>query len=154
MKDHLQSALDSGVTDLILGSRLLSDEKELQEWLSCFSGRLVAGIDARDGKVAIHGWQSTTEVKAVDMAQKVDSLGFSRIIYTDISRDGTLTGPNLSQLEMVARQTSLPVIASGGVSGVKDIQAVKKLHSVGVKGVIVGKAFYEGNITLEEMSQC
>lgn len=153
-KEHLLQAVDCGVTDLVLGSRLLSDEPVLNEWLSLFPGRLAAGIDARDGMAAVHGWESNSTVEAIELANRVEDLGFSRIIYTNISRDGTLTGPDLPQLETIANITALPVIASGGVRNISDILTVKKLQSLGVSGVIVGKAFYEGNITLMEMSRC
>ncbi|MAG21335.1 MAG: 1-(5-phosphoribosyl)-5-[(5-phosphoribosylamino)methylideneamino]imidazole-4-carboxamide isomerase [Candidatus Marinimicrobia bacterium] len=151
---HLRQATESGVEYLILGSRLLSDITVLREWTEHFPHRFVAAIDARDGKLSTHGWEFTTTVDVTEVVEKVESLGFSRIIYTDIQRDGMLSGLNLLQLRSVARSTTLPVVASGGVAGVEDITSVKKLHAAGVTGVIVGKAFYEGKITLEEMSQC
>ncbi len=151
---QLQQAVDCGVTFLIVGSSLLSDQTSLREWTDEFRGKLVAGIDARNGKMAIHGWEKETLVEAVTIARQIEILGFSRIIYTDIARDGTLAGPNLKQLKEVASVTSLPITCSGGISNLKDIHKVKKLQAQGVSGVIVGKAFYEGNITLEELGRC
>lgn len=152
--DHLQQAAESGAKYLILGSCLLLDITILREWTECFPHSLVAAIDARNGKIATHGWKSTSAIDVIKIIEKVEFLGFSRIIYTDIHRDGMLSGPNLQQLEFIAGSTTLPVVASGGITSMADIDAVKKLHAAGVSGVIVGKAFYEGKITLEEMSQC
>jgi phosphoribosylformimino-5-aminoimidazole carboxamide ribotide isomerase len=152
--EDLRQVVNCGVKNLILGSNLLAEETILSDWTSRFPNMLIAGIDALDGKVAVHGWQSVTNVDAEVLVKKIESLGFSQIIYTDILRDGTLNGPNLSQLEKIVNNTTLPVIASGGVSCIQDIDSVKKLHSSGVIGVIVGKALYEGKLSLKEMSQC
>ncbi|MCH8012084.1 MAG: 1-(5-phosphoribosyl)-5-[(5-phosphoribosylamino)methylideneamino]imidazole-4-carboxamide isomerase [Candidatus Marinimicrobia bacterium] len=154
-KEHFLLAINSGVDVLILGSLLVgAGRKELKEWSADFPGVLAAGIDARNGFVSVHGWKATTNIRAVDLIKIVEKSGFNRVIYTDINRDGTLSGPNLEELKKIVEHTSLPVIASGGISGVEDIWAVKEYASHGVSGVIVGKAFYDGKITLEELSQC
>ena len=112
---------------------------------------MVAGIDARHGLMATHGWEKNTTITVEEVVKKVEALGFSRIIYTDINQDGTLAGPNLAQLKKVCETTDLPVIASGGISRVGDIQNVKKLET---SGVIIGRAFYDGKITIEDMISC
>ncbi len=151
---HLSQALDSGVHDLILGSSLLSKEAEISVWLNQYPGRFVAGIDAKDGQVAISGWEETTTIAATALAQKVTALGFSRIIYTDIAKDGMLQGSNVNQLKTIAKATTLPITASGGVGDIDHIHEVKALANRGITGIIVGKAFYEGKITLNEMAAC
>jgi len=152
--DHIQQALDSGAAHVILGSSLMSNRDDLPGWLERFPGRLVAGVDARNGKVAVHGWQETTTVPALELIARLEALGFGRVIYTDIATDGTLAGPNLDQLRAVAESTRMEVTASGGIGSVADIQAVTDLAGLGVTGVIVGKAFYDGRISLEELAAC
>lgn len=152
--EHIQQALNSGAAHVILGSSLMSNWDDLPGWLERFPGRLVAGVDARDGRVAVHGWQETTTVPALDLITRLEEIGFERVIYTDIATDGTLAGPNLAQLQAVARSTRMEVTASGGIGSVADIQAVADLAGLGVKGVIVGKAFYDGRISLKELATC
>ena len=152
--DHIQQALDSGAEHVILGSSLMSNRDDLPRWLDRFPGRLVAGVDARNGKVAVHGWQETTTVLARELIARLEKLGFRRVIYTDIATDGTLAGPNLAQLRAVARSTRMEMTASGGIGSAADIRAVAALAELGVMGVIVGKAFYDGRITLEELATC
>lgn len=152
---HFTRALDSGVEALILGSLLVNaTDAELEDWSASLPRKLIAGIDAKGGRVAIHGWNTTTVVKAVDLVKKAERHGFLRVIYTDIARDGTLAGPNWEELESVARQSALPVVASGGISGIADIRRIQEYIPYGVVGVIVGKAFYEGKITIEDLKQC
>ncbi len=151
---HIRQALDSGAQQVILGSSLLSQAGRLPHWLSTFPHRLVAGVDARHGRVAVHGWQDTTSTSAKELIACLEEIGIDRLIYTDIRADGTLQGPDIPQLKAVAQATHLAVTASGGISSVEDIRAVKALQSAGVTGVIVGKAFYDGRISLEELAAC
>lgn len=153
--EAIHQAVDSGAEEVIIGSSLLKSEEYLKELSERFPGILIAGIDARRGKVAINGWKTDTLLSATSIISKVNSLGlFSRLIYTDIARDGTLSGPNLKQLIKISKMTSLPIIASGGICSLQDIAAIKDLEDIGIKGVIVGKAFYENKITLEDMTKC
>jgi len=153
--NHIQQAIDCGVTEVILGSTLFTSEKHLKTWSEQFPGIFVAGIDARKGKVAVHGWTSNTYLSATKLVSTIENLNlFNRVIYTDITRDGTLKGPNLDQLIEISQWTSLPVIASGGIRSIQDITAIKELENIGIKGVIIGKAFYDNRITLEEMAEC
>ncbi|MCH7612426.1 MAG: 1-(5-phosphoribosyl)-5-[(5-phosphoribosylamino)methylideneamino]imidazole-4-carboxamide isomerase [Candidatus Marinimicrobia bacterium] len=153
-ESHLKQAVNAGAKDLILGTKLLDQGPVITEWTKLFPGRLVAGIDAKNGLVAVHGWGKTSSITAVELVRKIESLGFSRVIYTDIQRDGMLSGPNIEQLKSIAEITKLPVIASGGVSSFEDIENIKSLVDLGVEGVIVGKAIYEGKLTLQELIQC
>lgn len=115
-----------------------------------FGEQVILGLDAREGYVATHGWQETTSLKAAEFAQNMELLGARRIIYTDIARDGTLEGINITALEEIARAVSIPVIASGGVSTIDDIRRLKVLEPLGIEGVIIGKALYTGMINLAE----
>ena len=151
---HIRQALDSGAQQVILGSSLLSQAGQLPQWLSTYPREIVAGVDARNGRVAVHGWQDTTTTTAKELIASLEELGFDRLIYTDIQADGTLQGPHIPQLRAVAQATHLAVTAAGGIGSVADIQAVMALQSAGVTGVIVGKAFYDGRISLEELAAC
>ena len=153
-KDHLSSALNAGATDLILGTKLLGLGSEIEEWMTLFPNQLVAGIDAKDGMVAVKGWEEISTISAIELMNQIGEKGFKRVIYTDIQRDGMLRGPNLDQLKIFAKNSPIPTIASGGVSSLNDVEKIKKLIDLNVEGVIIGKAIYEGNITLKELSQC
>lgn len=147
----IRQAASAGASEFIIGSNLVDGSDVLKQSSEEFSGRMVAGIDARYGLMATHGWEKNTTITVGEVVKKVEALGFSRIIYTDINQDGTLAGPNLAQLQKVCETTDLPVIASGGISRVSDIQNVKKLET---SGVIIGRAFYDGKITIGDMISC
>ncbi len=152
--DHLTSAVIAGAQDLILGTKLLNIGPVIDEWITKFPDRLVAGIDAKNGFVAVEGWEETSSVSAVDLIKRLGKKGFIRTIYTDIQRDGMLTGPNLEQLELFAQQSPIPTIASGGVGSILDIHNIKSMFNKNVSGVILGKAIYDGKITLDELIKC
>ncbi len=152
--EDIEQAIGSGAGHVILGSSLMSNWDDLPDWLARFPGQLVAGVDARDGRVAVHGWRQTTTASALDLIARLEGLGFGRVIYTDIATDGMLAGPNLDQLRAVAESTQMEITASGGIGSAADIRAVAALAELGVTGVIVGKAFYDGRITLEELATC
>lgn len=145
--DTIEKILSFGVSRVILGTSAVKDEEMLKTALKEYKEKIAVGIDAKDGMVAIHGWEKTSDFTAIEFAQKVEDLGAKTVIYTDISRDGMLKGPNLAAMNEMARSVGIEVIASGGVSCLKDIIDLK---STGVKGVIVGKALYTGNIALSE----
>lgn len=153
-EDHLKSAINAGVQDLILGTKLLNIGPVMDEWVTKFPDRLVAGIDAKNGWVAVEGWEETSTVSAVDLIKQLGKKGFKRTIYTDIQRDGMLTGPNIDQLKTFAEHSSISTIASGGIGSIKDIHNIKSLAMNNINGVILGKAIYDGKITLKELIQC
>lgn len=142
--------LELGVQRVILGTVAVEQPDLVQSLCQEFPGQIVVGIDARKGKVATRGWLETSEVEATELAQRMEQLGVSAIIYTDIDRDGTLVGPNLTALRQLAGGLSIPVIASGGVSALRDLLSLLSLEALGVTGVIVGKALYTGAVNLEE----
>jgi phosphoribosylformimino-5-aminoimidazole carboxamide ribotide isomerase len=146
--------LDIGVHQVILGTAAVED-RPVSAATVCeeFPGKIMVGIDARNGLVATRGWIETSEVKATELAHQMSQLGAAAIIYTDIHRDGTLSGPNTDALRELARSLSIPVIASGGVSSVTDLLSLLALEPLGVNGVIVGRALYTGDVSLKEAIQ-
>ncbi len=146
----LETWLARGVQRVVLGTAAVEDPDFLQEALQRFGESVVVGIDARDGRVAASGWKRTTEVDAIALVEQVKGFGARRIIYTDISRDGMLSGPNLESVRQVVSSTKVPVIASGGVS---TIEHLKSLRELGVEGAIVGRALYTGDVNLREAIQ-
>ncbi len=142
-----------GVQRVILGTVAVEQPQTVAELCGEFPGRIVVGIDARNGRVATRGWLETSEVSATDLAEQMQQLGAAAIVYTDIQRDGTLQGPNIDALRELAAVVNLPVIASGGISSITDLLSLLALEPLGVSGVIVGRALYTGDITLREALQ-
>ncbi len=142
--------LDTGVQRAILGTVAVEQPELVTQLCSEFPQKIVVGIDARKGKVATRGWLETSEVNASELAGRMAQQGVAAIIYTDIHRDGTLSGPNMEALRELAESVTIPVIASGGVSSLIDLLSLLSLESVGVTGVIVGRAIYTGDVSLKE----
>ena len=142
--------LELGVGRVILGTVAVEQPELVANLCKEFPNQIVVGIDARNGKVATRGWLETSTVEATDLAQQMEKLGAAAIIYTDIHRDGTLVGPNLDALREIAAPLEIPVIASGGVSALRDLLSLLSLEPLGVNGVIVGKALYTGDVDLKE----
>jgi len=145
--ESIEVVLEAGVSRVILGTSAVKNPQLVREAVDRYKERIAVGIDAKDGKVAIEGWESISEFSALDFAEKMQHLGVRTIIYTDISRDGMLQGPNLDAMREMAGHLSIDVIASGGVSSLQDLLELKK---TGVSGAIVGKALYTGKVKLEE----
>jgi phosphoribosylformimino-5-aminoimidazole carboxamide ribotide isomerase len=138
--------LEKGVRRVILGTVALEQPELVKEACRAFPGRIVVGIDARDGYVAVAGWAKTSRVKALDLALKFEDSGVAAIIYTDISRDGAMMGVNLDATTDLAWALTTPVIASGGVSALSDLEEIKAVEDSGIEGVIIGRALYDGRI--------
>ena len=148
--DAIEQALATGVDRVVVGTRASESREFLREACARFAGRIVVGIDAREGRVAVKGWLEDTGLDALDLARRCEQDGAARIVYTDIGRDGTSTGVNTDQTQRVARAVEIPVIASGGVGSLDDIRRLRTLESDGVEGVIVGRALYSGAFSLPE----
>ncbi len=146
----IEAYLSLGVGRIILGTAAQRNPELVAEACRLFPGRIVVGIDAKNGMVAVQGWAEVTGIKAVELAKKFECYGVAAIIYTDISRDGMMQGPNLAATRELAESISIPVIASGGVSSLKDIEDLLAIESAGISGVITGKAIYTGAIKLAE----
>jgi phosphoribosylformimino-5-aminoimidazole carboxamide ribotide isomerase len=146
------AALEAGVERVILGTTVATGDRDaVNALLGEFGERIVVGIDARDGRVAVQGWMETTGHDAVELARDLEARGARRLIYTDITSDGTLAGPNLDGIRRMAEALTIPVIAAGGVSSADDVRHLAALEAVGLEGVIIGKALYTGAVRLEEL---
>lgn len=148
--ETIEAYLSLGLSRVIIGTAAQRNPELVREACAKFPGRIVVGIDAKNGMVAVQGWAEVTDITAVDLARKFEGFGVSAIIYTDISRDGMLQGPNLEATQALAEAISIPVIASGGVSSLADITNLMAIEASGVTGVITGKAVYTGAIKLAE----
>ncbi|WP_425058072.1 1-(5-phosphoribosyl)-5-[(5-phosphoribosylamino)methylideneamino] imidazole-4-carboxamide isomerase [Sporomusa carbonis] len=147
--DSIAQVLDSGVSRVILGSVAVRNPELVRDACRRFGDRIVVGIDARDGQAAVDGWEVAGGVGAEELARKMAAAGVARIIYTDISRDGTLQGVNVAATAALAKAAGIPVIASGGVKSLEDITALRTANKEGgIEGVIVGKAIYTGAVDL------
>lgn len=142
--------LENGVDRVIIGSIAISNPEFANEMVRKYGSQIAIGIDAKDGYVATHGWLNTSEMKAVDLGKRFAEAGAETFIFTDIATDGMLSGPNLAAVEEMALATKKEVIASGGVSQLADLTALKQYEGSGVKGAIVGKALYEGRFSVAE----
>lgn len=148
--ETIEAYLDLGINRVILGTVAKENPDLVKEACRKFPGQIVVGIDAKDGLVAVRGWADVTEKKATEMAREMEGFGVEAIIYTDISRDGMMQGPNIEATRALAEAITIPVIASGGLSTLDDIRKLLKIESSGVSGVITGKAIYSGAIDLRE----
>ncbi|PQV64407.1 1-(5-phosphoribosyl)-5-[(5-phosphoribosylamino)methylideneamino] imidazole-4-carboxamide isomerase [Abditibacterium utsteinense] len=146
--EALDALLDAGVQRGILGTQAAKDPHFAEEAFAIYADAVILGIDARDGKIAVEGWQETSNVSAVQFAKYMVEAGCMRIIFTDIARDGMLTGPNLEALREMAKAVEIPIIASGGVKSSLDVAPLREIE--GIEGLITGKAIYENRATLRE----
>ncbi|MED0901244.1 1-(5-phosphoribosyl)-5-[(5-phosphoribosylamino)methylideneamino]imidazole-4-carboxamide isomerase [Bacillus cereus] len=137
-----------GVEKVILGTAALYDKVFLEEAVRLYKEKIIVGIDAKNGFVATRGWLDMSEISYINLAKQMENVGVQTIVFTDISKDGTLAGPNFEQLELLQKSVSIRLIASGGVASIQD---VKKLNDMNIYGVIIGKALYEKTIDLEEV---
>lgn len=152
-RETIENYLAMGVAYVILGTAALRDEQFVRQVCRAYEGRIILGIDAGDGKVAIQGWTENTSASPVSLAQRYADEGLAAIIYTDIKRDGVGTGVNIESTKALAQAVNVPVIASGGVAGVADITQLMGIEEFGVVGVIVGKALYSGALSLAEANR-
>ncbi len=151
--DHVRAMLDAGVSRVILGTRALADEAALARLVALYGGEKIAvGIDARDGLVQVRGWVETTGTLATDLARRVADLGVGTIIYTDTATDGMLSGPNVEAMARICDAApSCGIVASGGISSVANVEALARLGRANLVGAIVGKALYEGRVSVSEL---
>jgi len=149
-EDTVQLYLDAGVQYVIIGTKAVSAPHFINDLCLEFPGHIIVGLDARDGKVAIDGWSKLSNHDVIDMAQHFERDGVEAIVYTDISRDGMMRGVNVEATVKMASEISTPVIASGGISTLDDIKALRAVEEEGIMGAIIGRALYEGSIDLAE----
>ena len=149
--ESIQKYLDTGVEKVILGSAAIKDKNFLKKACEKFPNKIALGLDAKDGYLSVSGWKENSNQLTLDYLKKVRDYGASRLIYTDINRDGMKLGPNFKETAKIADHSSCPVIISGGVSSIDDIKKAKELNNNNIEGIIVGKAIYDGDIKLEEL---
>lgn len=152
-RQRVIDVFSTGVTYAILGTVAVESPQLVAELCQEFPGKIIVGIDARNGKVATRGWLETSTIEAIDLAQRMAHAGAAAIIYTDIHRDGTMQGPNMQALREMAEAIPIPVIASGGISNLSDVLGLVALEPVGVTGAITGRAIYTGDLSLKEAVQ-
>ncbi|NYT64467.1 1-(5-phosphoribosyl)-5-[(5-phosphoribosylamino)methylideneamino]imidazole-4-carboxamide isomerase [Alcaligenaceae bacterium] len=151
--DTIENYLDNGISYVIIGTAAVKDPGFLHDACSAFPGNIIVGLDARDGKIATDGWSKLTRHDVLDMARKFEDYGCEAIIYTDIGRDGMLTGVNIEATVALARHVRIPVIASGGVTNLDDIKALCAVEDEGIEGAILGRSIYEGTIDFATAQQ-
>jgi phosphoribosylformimino-5-aminoimidazole carboxamide ribotide isomerase len=148
--ETIKEYFSCGIDRVILGTAAIKDPLFLEESCRTWPGKIIVGIDATDGMVCVQGWTEKTAMSVVDLVKKIEHLPLAAIVFTDIKRDGMLTGPNIESTAQLARSTHIPVIASGGVSRIEDIEALLTVEEFGVSGVIIGRALYTGSLDLRE----
>ncbi len=151
--ESIQKYTDSGVEKVILGSAAIKDKIFLKEACEKFPNKIALGLDAKDGYLSVSGWKENSNQMILDFLKEVNDYGASRLIYTDINRDGTKASPNFEETVKVADTSNCPVIISGGVSSINDIKKAKELNNKNIEGIIVGKAIYDGDIQLNELAK-
>ncbi len=149
--ESIKKYTDAGVDKVILGSAAIKDKNFLKEACQKFPGKIALGLDAKDGSLSVSGWKENLNKLTLDYLNEVNDYGISRLIYTDINRDGTKQSPNFEETQKVADNSSCPVVISGGVSSIDDITKARELNNI--EGIIVGKAIYDGDIKLEELAK-
>ena len=151
--ESIQKYTDAGVEKVILGSAAIKDKNFLKESCKKFPNKIALGLDAKDGYLSVSGWKDISNQLTLDFLKEVNDYGASRLIYTDINRDGTKQSPNFEETAKVADTSKCPVIISGGVSSIDDIKKAKKLNNKNIEGIIIGKAIYDGDIKLDELAK-
>ena len=151
--ESIQKYIDAGVEKVILGSAAIKDKNFLKDACKKFQDKIALGLDAKDGYLSISGWRENSNQLTLDYLKEVNDYGVSRLIYTDINRDGMKQSPNFDETAKVADVSNCPVIISGGVSSIEDIKKARKLKNNNVEGIIVGKAIYDGDIKLDELAK-
>ena len=148
--EHIRNYVNMGIDYLILGTRAFQDRSWLKDQINQYKDRIIVGLDAKGGMVSSHGWTVTETIPATDFAHELETIGVRSIIYTDIARDGMLTGPNISSLSQLAETVHIDIIASGGIHKIEDIRQITGLRKQNIIGIITGKALYEKTLDLGE----
>ncbi len=151
--DSIKNYIDLGVDKVILGSAAIKNKEFLKEACAKFDNKIALGLDAKDGYLSVSGWKENLNINTVDFLNEVNDFGVSRLIFTDINRDGTKASPNFDETIKVANKSNCPVVISGGVSSIQDIKKAKDLHDKNIEGIIIGKAIYDGDIKLDELAK-
>ena len=151
--ESIKKYVEAGVEKVILGSAAIKNKDFLKEACKKFKNKIALGLDAKEGKLSAFGWKENLNIKTIDFLKEVNDFGVSRIIYTDINRDGMKTSPNFEETINVADISNCPVVISGGVSSISDIKKAKEFNNKKIEGIIVGKAIYDGDIKLDDLAK-
>ncbi len=151
--DSIKNYIDLGVEKVILGSAAIKNKEFLKEACDKFNNKIALGLDAKNGYLSVSGWKQNLNIQTVDFLNEVNDFGVSRLIFTDINRDGTKASPNFNETIKIADKSKCPVVISGGVSSIKDIKKAKELGNKNIEGIIIGKAIYDGDIKLDELAK-
>ena len=151
--NDIKKYVDTGVEKVILGSAAIKNKEFLKEACEKFKNKIALGLDAKNGNLSVSGWKENLNIKTIDFFKEVNSFGVSRIIYTDINKDGMKTSPNFDDTIKIAELSNCPVVISGGVSSINDIKKAKDLNNKKIEGIIIGKAIYDGDIKLDELAK-
>ncbi len=151
--ESIRKYIDIGVEKVILGSAAIKNKNFLKESCEKFPDQIALGLDSKDGNLSVSGWKENLSIKSVDFLNQINEFGVSRLIFTDINRDGTKTIPNFEETIKIADTSSCPVVISGGVSSINDIKKAKELNNKKIEGIIIGKAIYDGDIKLGELAK-
>ena len=151
--ENIKQYIDAGVDKVILGSGAIKNKEFLKEACRKFENKIALGLDSKDGKLSVSGWKENLNVKTIEYLKEVNEFGVSRIIHTDINRDGMKSSPNLDETVEIAEISNCPVVISGGVSSLSDIKQAKGLKNKNIEGIIVGKAIYDGDIKLDDLAK-
>ena len=151
--DSIKQYIEAGVEKVILGSGAIKNKEFLKEACQKFKDQIALGLDAKNGNLSVSGWKENLNIKTTDFLKEVNSYGVSRIIYTDINRDGMKTSPNFEETIKIAELANCPVVISGGVSSINDIKKAKELNNNKIEGIIIGKAIYDGDIKLDDLAK-
>ena len=151
--ESINQYIEAGVEKVILGSGAIKNKEFLKEACKKFKNKIALGLDAKNGNLSISGWKENLSIKTKDYLKEVNNFGVSRIIFTDINRDGMKSSPNYEETVEIAKISNCPIVISGGVSSIKDIKRAKDLNNKKIEGIIVGKAIYDGDIKLDELTK-
>jgi len=151
--DDISRWVEMGVDKVVMGTAAVENIELLETACNKFENKIAVALDAKDGFIALSGWTKRTNIPAIDFIKKIQNFGVSRIIYTDINRDGTKQGPNIKDTVELSSKTTIPLVISGGVSSLEDIKKIKSLSNSNIEGVIVGKSIYDGDIKISDLAK-
>jgi len=151
--DTINNWLETGVDKVVMGTAAVEDKELLKSACKKFKNKIAIALDVRDGLIALSGWTKQTNISALDFIKEIENFGVSRIIYTDINKDGTKKGPNIKDTVELSSKVKIPLVISGGVSSIEDIKKIKSLNNSNIEGVIVGKSIYDGDIKISDLTE-
>ena len=151
--DDISRWIEMGIDRVVMGTAAVENLELLETACNKFKNKIAVSLDAKDGLIALSGWKKQTNISAIDLIKKIQNFGVSRIIYTDINRDGTKQGPNIKDTVELSSKAKIPLVISGGVSSIEDVEKIKSLNNPNIEGIIIGKAIYDGDIQINDLTK-